>query len=403
MTDNDKDGEGSYRIVRSKRASHDTPHDVFVSRLLRPVEEFKLNLIRQGMSAARADQVILAVPCFVKRGVSLTIAKRYKQAFEAAGAWAQVIAHDEPMVDRLDSEPKERAGWSQVDLPRHDAEAGTFGAEQTGRQFVLPAPEESNSWSAPLPDKIELDDEPVDDFQLDHGPMASYNGPFAKGSGTTPTPTPTPEPPSDHLTLDGVTENPPSSKYVARGARELEKPRFSLNLPPPAPEKPWLVRNKMKLIFGALFVLIATYCYGCSQVMSQSVAFRSDIGDVNRRLEMQNAKGQEVTDADVIYHVRMIGHENGLSIDEDDVEVTAHELGQAEMGTGKCKMLNGNFDLIQKLPQSEIDFIMKSSGSCMVPDAIIEIKIRATAKWGINSRDIDLDRYTWVAKYDFTQ
>ena len=99
----------------------------------------------------------------------------------------------------------------------------------------------------------------------------------------------------------------------------------------------------------------------------------------------------------------MIGHEAGLGIDDGDVEVIAHELGQAKLPSGRCKMLNGDFDLIQKLPTEDIDFIMKASGSCLVPDAIIHVKIRATAKWGFNSRDIDIDRYTWVAHYDFAE
>lgn len=399
MTNNDRDGEGRYQIVRSKRAPHEAPHDVFVSRLLRPVEEFKANLIRQGMSAQRADQVILAVPCFVKRDVSLDTANRYKQVFEAAGAWAQVLTHTEPMVDRLDAGPTERPTWSRVDLPDHAPEQSELGHEPTGRQFVLPAPAESTRWNAPLPDKLELELEPLGEFQLDRSPPASYNGPFAEGSGTTPTPK-APAADDGHLTLDEVPE--PSSKYKALGARELDKPVFSLELPP-TPDKSWLRRNRFKLVFGALVVLIATYCYGCSQVMSQSVNFRGEIGDLNRRLEMQNAHGEVVTNADVIYHVRMIGHENGIAIGEGDVEVNAHELGQVKMGNGKCKMLNGDFELFQKLPKSEVDFIMKSPGSCTVPDAIIEVKIRATATWGFNSRDIDLDRYTWVARYDLTE
>ena len=385
MTNNDRDGErGRYQINRGARASSNTPYDVFVSRLLRPADEFKRNLIFQGMSARRADQVVSSVPCFVKRGVSIDIANRYKQAFESAGAWATVLIRDEPMVDRVASEADKHTGWSQVEL----AEPAPRPA--TSRSFVLPAP------------ALELEDAPVDGFDLDPFSAARGRGRLAQGSGTTPTPVPTPGAVDESLELEPAPA-PPSSKYSLRGARELEKPSFTLSLPPRPPEKPWLVRNRAKLIFGGLFVFIATYCYGCSQVMSKSVSFRSNIGDVNRRLENVNAKGQVVTAAEVVYQVRMIGHENGVKISENDVEVSAEPLGQVELGNGHCKMVNVPFETIQKLPQAEIDFIMKSPSSCMVPDAIITIKISATARWGFNSRDIDIDRYTWVARYDFDE
>jgi hypothetical protein len=65
-------------------------YGVYVSGFPGPVEQLEVRLVQQGMSEARAREVVASMPCFVKRNVPIDVAVRYKRAFEAAGAWVTI-------------------------------------------------------------------------------------------------------------------------------------------------------------------------------------------------------------------------------------------------------------------------------------------------------------------------
>ncbi len=65
-------------------------YGVYVSGLRGSAAEFEHELVAQGMSEARAREVVGALPCFVKRDVPLDVARAYETAFQRAGAWVSV-------------------------------------------------------------------------------------------------------------------------------------------------------------------------------------------------------------------------------------------------------------------------------------------------------------------------
>jgi hypothetical protein len=73
-------------------------YEVILSGFKRGEEFFRGRLMKQGMKIAQIERVIAAVPCVLKKGLSLDEAKRFEDLFRAAGGIVQVRLEGVPVA-----------------------------------------------------------------------------------------------------------------------------------------------------------------------------------------------------------------------------------------------------------------------------------------------------------------
>jgi len=435
---------------RAELAEGESGYDVFVSDLQVSSIEFVTRLVRQGMSPGRAEQVAQNLPCFVKRGVPMLVARQYLNVFEHAGATVSLVEVLMRSVDR----------GNFLTVPPHVEEPPSHAAEtmipnrNEERPFIMPPPAQPSPLIAqplpPAPVHGDADNRGNADAEnwggidlpsvaLPAAPLANAESvpPFeltvGEGSGVSivgladlPDAVEkelTPDmihrgPSAEFLPLAARVVSPVQPQDLARGSNELElaevwqprsqfenvgkvreaEPDFQMfepgrDAPRGRRQLPSFVPRLLIVFFIGLF---GTYVYGCVDVTTNVGKFNSNLGDLNRRLENMNARNRVVSEADIHEAVSKIAAEANMTV--RDVDIIAERIGTVRMG-GACQFAHFP-DTIRQLAVSERARVMKSRGTCSIPDYILTIKIKARARFLYVTRNAEVYRVTTVNKYD---
>ncbi len=438
-------------------SGHGAGFKVFIEGLSCPPEEFALNLIAQGMDAARIDELIHAIPCYLKTDVTRQVAVNYGEAFRRAGG---IIRIESPGPVELDLPPQEsQSGPPPIELEVGAREELLKLAESAPAEVeaaaVPPLDASPVPISAPALESLPAADNVIPQLELRRPGDSSAFPAISPAGGSRdidlgePAAAPVArEPVVEELGLDlgGPTAPPPSEFDAPSGgdaeALELDAPTgrdaeaLEIDLPPPravapgagapatgqggaarerpgAPKRkpivikpvpepepePWLKRRYPHLIAISVLLIAASYLYGCTKVMASSVKFRREVGDIETALGNMNGRGQTVTDADVVAAVKEVGKRCGLDIASGDIRIEAEELRQIEVGRGRCRFSHVP-DLVQRMSAVDQQMIMKSVQSCTAPRWILSVHVNSRARWGLFSHEIEATRTVAINSYE---
>jgi len=407
-------------------AAASASYRVFVEGLNCPTAEFKQRLVQQGMSAERADQVAQAIPCYVKKDVSRKVALQFGKAFQSAGAAVRIEAAGMPDVEVGLPPPPERPfsravtpepvpsfpddnghetekGWAKADGAEEapEAEEAEEAGHSTERGWASAGEMElAPKWSGgdlelAVTPEVPAAADPRDAAGLEEQPPrpASPVVRFASGAASR-----APD------VADGQADAPEPAKSakgpeaVKWGQRPKRK-KVDVAALPTVEEEPWLKRRYPHIIIGVILLLVGSYLYGCTKVMAASGKLRRELSDVNRILENVNARGEVVTNDDVVAAVQEVGKRCGVGISRNHIEILGESLHQERLPGGVCHA--GRIpDSFQLLPRTDQQMIVQNIKTCTAPDWIVTIRVSTTARWGLFSREIDATRVTWVRAYE---
>ncbi len=184
--------------------------------------------------------------------------------------------------------------------------------------------------------------------------------------------------------------------------------KFERAAPPPdrglriiaAPEpEPWWKRRLPHMISAAIVICIAGYCYGCAEVMGNSIAFRRDLPDVGVDLRNMNAAWKVVTPSKVDTVVRKSARDHHLKVNRSTV--SAQQLTTLRTRTGGCELANPDA-LIGKIDPVELMRLTRGHLNCTAPNFLLEVHASVSGRWFLFKDDFDEVAYILINRWAAT-
>lgn len=166
---------------------------------------------------------------------------------------------------------------------------------------------------------------------------------------------------------------------------------------PMPPREPWWKRNIVSLVLGAILLVVASYIYGCTAVMGDTIDFRQNMAD-DMRTEFNNlnANWVVVTPEQVRASAQKVANKHGL--DAVKVDIIAEPLGNVRSAGTTCDLANEPAAL-EYLGVHERTYLANARFDCTLPDHLLTLRVFVEGRWGLFHHEFDQVARVLVNKY----